>query len=164
MAEEVKSNFKYIIRVANVDLPGEKIIKFALTKIKGVGMNFADALCAAAGIDKFKPAGNLSEEQIAKLNKIVLNPFDSGIPTWMFNHQRELESGENRHLLAGTLGFTQDNDIKRLKKIKAYRGIRHQKGLPVRGQRTKSNFRKSKGRVIGVKKKALAQAKKSEKK
>ena len=71
----------------------------------------------------------------------------------MVNHRKEYESGEDKHLITGTLNFTKDNDLKRLKKIKCLRGARHQKGLPVRGQRTRSNFRKSKGKVVGVKKK-----------
>ena len=69
------------------------------------------------------------------------------------NRRRDYDTGEDKHLLIGTLQFSKDNDIKRLKKIKALRGMRHQKGLPVRGQRTKSNFRRNKGKVIGVKKK-----------
>ena len=52
-----------------------------------------------------------------------------------------------------TLSFTQDNDIKMMKKIKSYKGVRHILGQPVRGQRTKSNFRKNKGKVLGVKRK-----------
>ena len=56
------------------------------------------------------------------------------------------------------MSFTQDNDIKMLKKIKSYKGIRHSLGLPVRGQRTRSNFRKNKGKVMGVKRKEGAKA------
>ena len=54
------------------------------------------------------------------------------------------------HLLTGNLTFYKENDIKRMKKIKSLKGMRHQKGLPVRGQRTKSHFRKNKGKVVGV--------------
>ena len=71
----------------------------------------------------------------------------------MINRKNDYETGEDKHLLAGTLNFVQDNDLKRLKKIKTLRGIRHQRKLPVRGQRTRSNFRKGKGKVVGVKKK-----------
>lgn len=153
MAEDTQ-NFKHIVRVANVDIPGEKLIRFSLTKIKGVGVHFADAICIVAGIDKQSKTGNLNDKQVEKLNEVVKDPVQSGIPAWMFNRKNDYETGEDKHLITGNLHFVQDNDLKRLKKIKSLRGLRHQKGLPVRGQRTRSNFRKSKGKVVGVKKKA----------
>lgn len=151
--QEGNKSFKYIVRVANVDLPGEKAIRFALTNIKGVGINFADVVCILAGINRTIKAGNLSDEQVTKLNEVVNNPQKNGVPTWLLNRRKDFETGENNHVLTGKLQFAVENDIKRLKKIKTFRGVRHQKKLPLRGQRTRSNFRKSKGRVIGVKKK-----------
>jgi small subunit ribosomal protein S13 len=76
----------------------------------------------------------------------------------MLNRNRDFETGENQHLLTGDLAFVQDNDIKRAKKIKSWTGIRHIRGQPVRGQRTRSHFRKNKGKVIGVKKKVVTPA------
>lgn len=146
-------NFKHIVRIANVDLPGQKKISFALTGIKGIGKNFARAICYCAHVDQNKKVGNLADEEITTLNQVVNNPFNNGIPIWMFNRKKDYETGEHKHLFTGTLTFTQENDLKRLKKIKSYRGIRHIKGLPVRGQRTRSNFRKAKGKVVGVSKK-----------
>ena len=157
MAEQEKqtqdSNYKHIVRIANVDVPGDKPVRISLTKIKGVGINFADVACTLAGIEKQTKTGTLSDEQIAKLNDVVNNPSESGFPDWMLNRRKDYETGEHKHILTGTLNFVKDNDLKRLKKIKTLRGMRHQKGLPVRGQRTRSNFRKSKGKVVGVKKK-----------
>ncbi len=158
MAEE--KNFKHIVRIANVDVPGEKGIRFALTNIKGVGINFADMVCAALKLDKSIKAGNLSDEEIKNLNSAVQDPKRYGIPSWAFNRKKDYESGEDKHLLTGTLNFVKDNDLKRLKKIKTLRGMRHQKNLPVRGQRTKAHFRRNKGKVVGVqKKKTPAQTK-----
>ncbi|MBI4983258.1 30S ribosomal protein S13 [Candidatus Woesearchaeota archaeon] len=154
--EKFDSNFKHIIRVANVDLPGNKQIRFALTNIKGIGINFADSLCKLAQVNRYTKAGYLAQEGIDRLNKIVEAPAASRVPSWMFNRRNDYETGENRHLFTGTLTFVHDNDIKRLKKIKTLRGIRHQMGLPVRGQRTKAHFRKHKGRVVGVSKKKVA--------
>lgn len=148
-----KKGFKHIVRVANIDIPGEKAVRFALTKIKGIGINFADAVCAVAKVSKSKKTGELSDGEVAKLNEVVNT--QKGIPFWMFNRKKDYTTGEDKHLLTGTLGFTQENDLKRLKMIKTLRGIRHSKGLPVRGQRTRSNFRKSKGKVVGVKKKGV---------
>lgn len=149
----VDDNVKHIIRVANVDIPGRKHLKIALTKIKGVGRNFAQVICNLSGIDNKKLAGSLTEKEVETLTSIINDPATAGIPSYMFNRRRDFDTGEDKHLTGGTLSFTKENDIKRLMKIKALRGIRHSKGLPVRGQRTKSNFRRNKGKVIGLKKK-----------
>ena len=148
-----ESSYKHIVRIANVDVPGNKPIRFALTKIKGIGINLADSICKLAKVGRTSKTGDLADEEIESLNEIARDPLSHKIPVWMVNHRKDYESGEDKHLITGTLNFTKDNDLKRLKKIKCLRGARHQKGLPVRGQRTRSNFRKSKGKVVGVKKK-----------
>jgi len=153
-AKEQNPNYKHIVRIANVDVQGEKQIRIALRKIKGIGVNFADFVCTAANVNNHIKAGNLSEEEVVRLNTAILNPAAHGVPSWAFNRKKDYESGEDMHLLTGTLNFAQDNDLKRLKKIKTLRGMRHIRGLPVRGQRTRSNFRRHKGKVVGVKKKA----------
>lgn len=155
---EPKQDFKHLIRIAQVDLPGEKPIRIALSGIKGVGFNLASAICNQAGIEQKKKAGNLSEEEIRKLNEIITNPLAKGIPRWMFNWRKDYETGEDKHMLTGELDFVKESAIKRLKKIRCYRGIRHQQGQPVRGQRTKSHFRKNKGKVIGVAKRKEAKS------
>jgi small subunit ribosomal protein S13 len=73
----------------------------------------------------------------------------------MKNRQKDFDEGEDKHISASDLRLRKDFDVKRLRKIKAYRGIRHAAGLPVRGQRTKANFRKNrkKSGAVGVKKK-----------
>jgi small subunit ribosomal protein S13 len=68
------------------------------------------------------------------------------MPIWLKNRRKDYETGVDKHLLGTDLDLTQENDIKRLKKVKAYRGIRHIHGQPSRGQRTKSNFRRNKGK------------------
>ncbi len=150
---EQKQELKYFVRIANTDLDGNKPISHALTKIKGISFMFSNAICNAAGIQKTKKTGFLSDEETNKIDEIIKNPFNFGIPLWLFNRKRDPEDGIDRHLTDSALAFTQDNDIKMMKKVKSYRGMRHSLGLPVRGQRTKSNFRKNKGKVLGVKKK-----------
>lgn len=142
-----QSDVKHIIRVAQTDLKGHKKIVDALRKIKGVSFMFSNALCAAAGLDKDKLAGKMTEKEVEALNKVFDNPTEH-LPKWMLNRRDDYETGENQHLIAGKLGFTQDNDVKRLKMIKSYRGMRHAWRLPVRGQRTKSNFRSNKKRGV----------------
>lgn len=157
MVEQPK-NYKHIVRVANVDIPGDRPTRYALTNIKGIGINFADVVCTIAGINKGQKAGTLTDSEIKKLNDIVQNPAEHGIPSWFFNRRKDYDSGEDMHIVTGSISFVVDNDLKRLKKIKTLRGMRHQKGLPVRGQRTRSHFRKNKGKVVGVAKKKVAPA------
>ena len=151
---EEKKDFKHLVRIANTDLDGNKVIGYALKNIKGIGFKFASMLCSLTGIDKTKKAGNLSDEDIKKLDAIITDPIKAGVPDWMLNRRKDYEDNSTKHLLSADLTFVRDNDLKRLKKIKCYRGMRHAYGLPVRGQRTKSNFRKSKGKVTGVRKKS----------
>jgi small subunit ribosomal protein S13 len=150
MAEK---EFSHLVRIANADLKGEKPIAYALRSIKGVNFQFANAVCTLAKINKSKKSGDLSDEEIKKLSEILNSPLGSGVPSWMFNRRRDYEDNKDKHLITNDLTFTKDNDLKRMKKIKSYKGVRHMKGLPVRGQRTKSNFRRSKGNVVGVRKK-----------
>ena len=147
------AEFKHIVRIVNTDLKGEKQLLYGLTKIKGVSIMYANAACRLAGINPQKKVGNLEEAEVAKLDKIIAQPGENGMPTWMLNRRFDPESGEDAHLLGGDIKFTTEQDIKKMKKIKSVKGIRHALRLTVRGQKTKSNFRKNKGKVSGVKKK-----------
>lgn len=148
-----KEEFKYIVRIANTDLDGNKQIIHALTKIKGVSFMYANLLCGLANVPKRKKTGELSDSEINKLSDVLKDPMKNEVPKWMMNRRKDYETGEDKHLITVDLTFTKDNDIKKLKKIKSYRGLRHQWGLPLRGQRTRSNFRrnKRKGGSLGVK-------------
>ncbi|RJQ17618.1 30S ribosomal protein S13 [Candidatus Woesearchaeota archaeon] len=159
MEKQENKDFRHLVRVVNTDLDGNKPIFHALQKIKGVSFMYANAVCTVAKIDKTAKTGNLSEQQVALLDTVLRNPLQYKIPLWMLNRRNDYETGETKHLLTGDLDFTKSNDIKRMKKIKSYKGLRHQWGLPVRGQRTKSNFRRNKGKVtLGVQKKKTAPA------
>lgn len=144
-------NFKYLVRVQNTDLNGNKQLIIALQKIKGIGFMYSNMICQMAKIPKDKKTGLLTDKEVEAIDKILKNPKSFGAPTWMLNRRNDYETGENSHLLTTDLTYVTDNDKKRLQKIKSYKGIRHSVGLPVRGQRTKSNFRRNKGKVTGVK-------------
>lgn len=152
--EEVKQEFRHIVRIANTDLDGNKKIVDALRKIRGINFMFSNMVCSLTKINKNEKTGSLNDSEIGKLDEVIRNPIKFNAPVWMLNRRKDYETNENKHLIASEIKFIQDNDIKRLKKIKTYRGIRHILGLPVRGQRTKSNFRKNKGKVLGVKRRA----------
>jgi small subunit ribosomal protein S13 len=140
------AELKQLIRVANTDLKGGEPLYKALTRIKGVSFMMARAVCKLANMDKMTKAGLLTEEEVQKLNTELDGM--KGIPSFMYNRRKDYETGKDRHILTANLLFEKDNDIKRMKKIKSYKGVRHILGQPVRGQRTKAHFRK--GKAIGV--------------
>jgi len=161
MAESTqkKEEFRYFVRVANTDLDGNKHIVLAMTKIKGVDFMFSNMVCNLSGVDKTSKTGYLDDAQVKKLDDVLNNPLGHNAPVWMLNRRKNYEDGKDGHSITGDLIFAHENDIKRLKKIRSYRGVRHGMGLPVRGQKTKSNFRKNKGKgSLGVKKKPGAKS------
>ncbi len=140
-----------IIRLARKDLDATLSIERALWKIKGVGKNFSHALRVSLGFGAEMKLNELSEDEIKKLEDAVYNPDKYKIPSWMHNHQKDMETGEDKHYIESNLILKNKNEISFLRKIRCYIGIRHQFGLPVRGQRTKSHFRK--GKTVGVSRK-----------
>lgn len=156
MAENkpVQKDYRHIVRIADTDLEGSKPVYHALNKIKGVSFMFANAVCALSGIDMTKKTGNLSADEVSKLTDMIKNPAKHGFPKWMLNRRRDYETGEDMHLLGADLKWQIENDVKLMKKIKCYRGVRHMSGLPVRGQKTKNNFRKKRSKAsLGVQRK-----------
>tara|TARA_Y100000310_G_scaffold343799_1_gene453104 strand:+ start:16161 stop:16664 length:504 start_codon:yes stop_codon:yes gene_type:complete len=149
--ESKEEEFRHIVRVGSADLDGNKPLSLALTKIKGVGAVFANAILNSLDFDKNKKAGYLSNEEVNKLNKVIEAPLESNIPIWMLNRRKDVETGKDMHLVGGNLDFAKDNDIRKMMDIRCYKGARHAVKLPARGQRTKSNFRRNKGNVLGVK-------------
>ena len=155
--KEENKDFKHIVRIANTDLNGAKSIANTLRQIKGISFMFSNLTCHLAGIDKNKRTGDLTEEELKKINDVMINPSKFNVPKWMLNRRKDPETGEDNHIISIDLKFSQDNDIKLMKKMKSYKGVRHILGQPVRGQKTKNNFRENKGKVhLGVKKKASA--------
>jgi len=153
------SEFRHIIRIEGVDLDGNKKIELALTGLRGIGMNLSRSIIRVSGIDPNVKLGNLDDKSIEKIKNVLENPKKFNIPVWMLNRKKDYETGEDKHIFESQLAIMNRDDINRLKKIRAYRGIRHELGLPVRGQRTKSSFRK--GRAIGVSRRKVLREKKS---
>lgn len=157
--KEEKTEVKYIVRIANADLDGHIPVGHALTKIKGIGRSFANLVCILAAVEKGKKTGLLSEDELRRISNVLNNPVEYGVPVWMLNHRKDVYTGMHSHLVGADLRFAQDNDIKKMRRIKCYRGVRHSLGLPVRGQRTRSKFRKNKGKgSLGVKRRAGARS------
>ncbi len=110
-------------RIAGVDIPREKRIEVALTYLYGIGRSLSNRILSQAGIDPNKRTNTLSEEEVAKIRDII----------------------EQDHKIEGDLRKENNINIKRLMDIGCYRGLRHRRGLPVRGQRTRTNSRTRKG-------------------
>ena len=153
MAEK---EMRHLVRIANTDLDGTKPIYSALTQIKGVSWSFANMVCNLLHLEKKAQVGFLEDKKIEQIDSFLKDAVKHGAPVWMLNRRRDLETGSDFHLLAADIDFVVDNDLKRMKMIKSYKGVRHIQGLPARGQKTKSNFRKNKGHVLGVKRRAGA--------
>ena len=111
-------------RIAGTDVPDNKIIRIALRYIYGIGPKFADDILKEVGIDGQVRANTLSEEDIARINTII----------------------EGTYVVEGALRRQVQQNIARLRDIRCYRGDRHRRGLPVHGQRTKTNARTRKGK------------------
>lgn len=147
----VIENQEKIIRIMSTDIEGGMSVYAGLTKIKGISWSYSNAICNKLNIDKRKKISALTEEEIKKLSEFARNPK---MPAYLLNRKRDYETGENRHLIGTDLDLRKDLDVKRMKKIKSYRGLRHMAGQPVRGQRTQSHFRTKKSKSVGIKKKA----------
>ena len=120
-------------RIAGVDIPNQKRVEIVLTYIYGIGRKSANDILAKTGLNPDTRAKDLTEEEVAKLRDVI----------------------ENEYTVEGDLRREVGLNIKRMQEINCYRGIRHRKGLPVRGQRTKTNARTRKGpaKTIANKKK-----------
>ena len=120
-------------RIIGIDIPKNKKIKISLTYIYGIGHSKALEIAKNAGVDPEKKAANLTEEEISKITLVI----------------------QKNVIVEGELRRSISSNIKRLMDIGTYKGLRHRKGLPVRGQRTSSNARTRKGprRTVGIKRK-----------
>ena len=111
-------------RIAGVDIPDRKKIRYALRYVHGIGPKFADDILSAAEVDPEKRANELSDQEVSQITSII----------------------DANYIVEGALRRQVQQNITRLRDIRSYRGERHRKGLPVRGQRTKCNARTRKGR------------------
>ena len=125
-----------------------------LTQIKGLGFNFATAILDTLKINPNSNIGNLTDENVQAIEKLITDPVASNFPTWFLNRRKDIETGADLHLLTSDIPFTLRNDIERERITASWRGYRHLSGLKVRGQRTRTSGRK--GGAVGVAKGGLA--------
>ena len=147
--KEQSDDFKFIVRLSNTDVAGEKTLTNGLTSIKGIGRHLSTLIIDNSGLDRTIKVGNLTDKQIALLQKTI-DEIQNNAPTWMLNHRKDYETGEDIHLIGPEIEMKLRDEINMMRKIRCYRGIRHEQGLSVRGQRTRANKRS--GLTLGVSK------------
>ncbi|MCL2607021.1 MAG: 30S ribosomal protein S13 [Methanomassiliicoccaceae archaeon] len=143
-------NFNFIVRIANSDIDGQKRTVIGIQSIKGVGKRVSQIIIRKANIDPTIKIGNLPDEKVKELEKLVMT-YVEYVPPWVINRQLDYESGADMHLFGNDLEMVQKDDVNRMRMIRCYRGIRHETRHKVRGQRTRSNGRK--GLTMGVSRK-----------
>ncbi|KPA79963.1 putative 40S ribosomal protein S18 [Leptomonas pyrrhocoris] len=141
-------HFQHIVRLMNTNVEGKRKIPFALRMVKGVGIRFAYLVCKKAGIDVERRAGTLMPDELDKIAEIIADPAKFKIPDWFLNRQRDPKTGKTEHLSSSMVDTRLRDDLERLKKMRAHRGVRHAYGLRVRGQHTCTSGRH--GKTIGV--------------
>jgi small subunit ribosomal protein S13 len=146
-----KKHEERIVRILSEDIEGGMKIYPGLAKIKGVSWSLSNAVCKKLKLDKNRKIGSLTQAEIKKISEFIKDPK---LPQYLLNRRRDFSTGEDKHLVGSDLELQKEFDIKRLKKIRSYKGIRHSVGLPVRGQRTRGNFRKNRRKGAGIKKKS----------
>lgn len=127
-----------LIRIIGYDIPGSKNIYTGLTKINGISWAISNAICVKLNIPMMKKISELTKDDIQKIEKFVK---ELPIPVFLKNRRFDHETGETTHYFGTDLDMKREFDIKRLIKMRSYRGVRHAAKQPVRGQRTRSHFR-----------------------
>jgi small subunit ribosomal protein S13 len=142
--------YRHIVRIAGKDVPGAKKMIIGVSQVRGIGYNFAKAILDVLKIDQNSNIGFLTESQVEQIEKVMRNPSSINIPFWFLNRRKDMDSGENLHLITSDIEFNVRNDVEREKNTNSWRGFRHTYGLKVRGQRTRTTGRK--GGAVGVRK------------
>lgn len=163
VAPEAHQQFQHILRLLNTNVDGKRKVMYALTEIKGVGRRYSNIVCKKADVDlnkrcaphpniftanspsctypNFKThisAGEMNSDELERIVTILQNPTQYKIPTWFLNRRKDITDGKNSQILSNAVDSKLRDDLERLKKIRAHRGLRHDRRLRVRGQHTKT--------------------------
>ncbi len=151
-----ETSFKHVVRMVGFDLPGDVKVPYAISRIRGVGVNLAMALSKQLGIDPSLRLGEVEDEKLESLERALRDKKHASLPLWFKNRRSDVLESEDMHLIGSDLLMGVRGDVELLKRIKCWRGVRHSLGLKVRGQRTRVTGRF--GRSVGVSKGKLKQA------
>ena len=144
----LSGQYENLIRILGNDIPGEKKTLIGLTQIRGIGYMFANSILQILKINPDSRIGTLSSDQVSLIEKMIQDPKSQNFPIWFLNRQKDIETGDDLHLLTSDIAFNLRNDVEREKGVFSWRGYRHMYGLKVRGQRTRCTGRK--GGAVGV--------------
>jgi small subunit ribosomal protein S13 len=151
----VSREFNYIVRLHGTNIDGTKMVPYALTEIKGVGIRLARSIVKQLGLDATERLGSLNDSDVRKLEEAIDKPKSVGLPPWMLNRRKDPMTGGDIHLIASDLDLRVKDDIDLMRETRSWKGERHSRGLKVRGQHTKTTTRS--GRSIGVSKARVQQ-------
>eukprot|EP00760_Papus_ankaliazontas_P002965 PhM_4_TR11351/c0_g1_i2/m.1550/K02964/RP-S18e, RPS18; small subunit ribosomal protein S18e len=135
------AGFVHIIRMSNTNLDGKRKIPYALRCIKGLGVRMSFMVARKANVDPARRAGTLTPEELERIADVVANPLKYKIPDWMMNRRKDPKTGKTEYCTSVAWDNKIREDLERLKKARAHRGIRHHYGHRVRGQHTKTSGR-----------------------
>eukprot|EP00759_Apiculatamorpha_spiralis_P045687 PhF_6_TR42440/c0_g1_i1/m.64008/K02964/RP-S18e, RPS18; small subunit ribosomal protein S18e len=141
-------DFTHIIRMSNTNLDGKRKIPYALRCIKGIGVRMAILVVKKAGIDPNRRAGTLVPDELERIADVIASPMKYKIPEWFLNRKKDPKTGKSEYVTSVGWDNKIREDLERLKKARAHRGIRHHYGHRVRGQHTNTSGRH--GRTLGV--------------
>jgi len=137
-----------IVRILQTDIPGNKNVYAGLTRIKGVSWAISNAICILNKFDKKRKIESLSKEEITKIEETLKS---HQFPKFLLNRRKDFATGLDSHIIGSNIDLVKELDVKRLKKIRSFRGLRHATGQPTRGQRTRSHFRVNRKKGVGMK-------------
>jgi len=147
--------FNYIVRLHGTNIDGTKMVPYAITQVKGVGIRLARSIVKQLGLDATERLGSLGDADVRRLEEAIDAPSSVGLPTWMLNRRKDPMTGKDLHLLASDLDLRVKDDVDLMRETRSWKGERHARGLKVRGQHTKTTGRT--GRSVGVSKKQQQQ-------
>ena len=146
-----------VVRLAGKDLRGSLPLRRAIVSVRGIGINLGEVVsvvaCQQLGVSEKSMIGELSEQEVEKLEHILYHPMDYGVPVRMLNRQKDLATGADAHFISSDLAYVVKQDVDHEKDANTWRGYRHTYGQKVRGQHTRSTGRT--GMTVGVLRKAV---------
>jgi small subunit ribosomal protein S13 len=138
--QDADEDIQYFVRIGQTDLDGTKSVERALAELDGVGRRVARVVAEEAGVDRTATFGGLDDDAIERVTEAV-DSFTEHAPEWLANRRNDFYTGDDQHITGNDVELTRDQDINRMRMIRSYKGIRHERGQKVRGQRTKSTGR-----------------------
>ena len=121
--------YRHILRIMGTDVQGTLKTVYALTGIKGISLRLSNAILKKAGVNPDVRVGFLTEAELNKIEEIIKDPARFGLPNWLFNRRKNLETGKDDHLIRADLVLRTKTDIDDEKAIRSWRGYRHADGL-----------------------------------